>query len=601
MSTYQAPLRDMHFALTELADIASIAALPGFEDTADVVDAILEEAGNFAAEVLDPLNFPGDRVGATWSAGNVTTAPGFKQAYKQFAQSGWVGLPFPADYGGQGLPQVLSAAATEMWNASNMAFALCPLLNQGAIEALLLCGTEEQKKTYVPKLVSGEWTGTMVLTEPQAGSDLAAVRTRAVPEGDRYKLFGQKIYITYGEHDYAENIIHLVLARTPDAPVGVKGISLFLVPKFLINADGSLGARNDVQCASLEHKLGIHSSPTATLNYGEAGGAVGYLIGEENRGLEYMFIMMNLARFSIGVQGIGVADRAYQHALAYAKERTQSKDLAVKDPTPVTIIHHPDVRRLLMTSKAQIEAMRGLALVLASAMDHAHANPDATVRAERESFVELMTPVVKGWSTENSLEITSNALQVFGGMGFVEETGAAQYYRDARITTIYEGTTAIQANSLVGRALLRDKTGTVASIIASMRATATELTSNSDANVKAIHPHFVSAIDALDAASMHLIATAKSEIKDAFAGSVPYLMLWGTVAGGWQMARAAIAASKNANDEFNAAKIVTSRYYAEHVLTRAYHLRAEIIEGGATVNALDEAAFELDRKRPVLA
>ena len=601
MSTYQAPLRDMHFALTELADIASIAALPGFEDTADVVDAILEEAGNFAAEVLDPLNVPGDRVGATWSAGNVTTAPGFKQAYKQFAQAGWVGLPFPADFGGQGLPQVLSAAATEMWNASNMAFALCPLLNQGAIEALLLCGTDQQKKTYVPKLVSGEWTGTMVLTEPQAGSDLAAVRTRAVPEGDHYKLFGQKIYITYGEHDYAENIVHLVLARTPDAPVGVKGISLFVVPKFLINADGSLGARNDVQCASLEHKLGIHSSPTATLNYGEAGGAIGSLIGEENRGLEYMFIMMNLARFSIGVQGIGIADRAYQHALAYAKERTQSKDLAVKDPTPVTIIHHPDVRRLLMTSKAQIEAMRGLALVLASAMDHAHANPDAAVRAERESFVELMTPVVKGWSTENSLEITSNALQVFGGMGFVEETGAAQYYRDARITTIYEGTTAIQANSLVGRALLRDKTGTVASIITSMRATATELTSNSDANVKAIHPHFVSAIDALDAASKHLIATAATEIKDAFAGSVPYLMLWGTVAGGWQMARAALAASKNANDEFNAAKIVTSRYYAEHILTRAYHLRAEIIDGGATVNALDEAAFELDRKRPVLA
>ena len=601
MSTYQAPLRDMHFALTELADIASIAALPGFEDTADVVDAILEEAGNFAAEVLDPLNVPGDRVGATWSAGNVTTAPGFKQAYKQFAQAGWVGLPFPADFGGQGLPQVLSAAATEMWNASNMAFALCPLLNQGAIEALLLCGTDQQKKTYVPKLVSGEWTGTMVLTEPQAGSDLAAVRTRAVPEGDHYKLFGQKIYITYGEHDYAENIVHLVLARTPDAPVGVKGISLFVVPKFLINADGSLGARNDVQCASLEHKLGIHSSPTATLNYGEAGGAIGSLIGEENRGLEYMFIMMNLARFSIGVQGIGIADRAYQHALAYAKERTQSKDLAVKDPTPVTIIHHPDVRRLLMTSKAQIEAMRGLALVLASAMDHAHANPDAAVRAERESFVELMTPVVKGWSTENSLEITSNALQVFGGMGFVEETGAAQYYRDARITTIYEGTTAIQANSLVGRALLRDKTGTVASIITSMRATATELTSNSDANVKAIHPHFVSAIDALDAASKHLIATAATEIKDAFAGSVPYLMLWGTVAGGWQMARAALAASKNVSDEFNAAKIVTSRYYAEHILTRAYHLRAEIIDGGATVNALDEAAFELDRKRPVLA
>jgi len=601
MSTYQAPIRDMHFALTELADVAAIAALPGFEDTADVVDAILDEAGNFAAEVLDPLNAPGDRAGATWTDGNVKTAPGFKQAYKQFAQAGWVGLPFPADYGGQGLPQVLSAAATEMWNAANMAFALCPLLNQGAIEALLLCGTDEQKKTYVPKLVSGEWTGTMVLTEPQAGSDLAAVRTRAVPEGDHYKISGQKIYITYGEHDYTENIIHLVLARTPNAPAGVKGISLFVVPKFLVNTDGTLGARNDVQCAALEHKLGIHSSPTATLNYGEAGGATGYLIGEENRGLEYMFIMMNLARFSIGVQGIGVADRAYQHALAYAKERTQSKDLAVKDPTPVTIINHPDVRRLLMTSKAQIEAMRGLALVLAAAMDHAHANPDPAVRAERAAFVELMTPIVKGWSTENSLEITSNALQVFGGMGFVEETGAAQYYRDARITTIYEGTTAIQANALVGRSLLRDKTGTVAGTIAAMRATAGELATSADAHAKAIHPHFIDAIDALEAASQHLVATAPTSIKDAFAGSVPYLMLWGTVAGGWQMARSALAASKNSTDEFNAAKLVTARYYAEHILSRAFHLRAEIIDGGATVNALSEAAFELDRKRPAFA
>ncbi|HEY1868106.1 MAG TPA: acyl-CoA dehydrogenase family protein, partial [Candidatus Cybelea sp.] len=465
MSVYRAPLRDMQFALRELAGIEQIAALPGCEETLDVLNSILEEAGAFASGVLDPLNRTADKAGCTWSNGDVTTPPGFKEAYKKFADAGWIGLPVPAEYGGQGLPQILLGPTLEMWNAANIGFANGPLLNQGAIEAIELVGSDEQKKRFIPNLVSGKWTGTMCLTEPQAGSDLAQVRARAVPEGDHHRITGTKIFITFGEHDMAENIIHLVLARLPDAPEGTKGISLFIVPKFLVNADGTLGERNDVVCASIEHKLGINGNPTCTLNYGEKGqGAVGYLVGEPNRGLEYMFIMMNAARFSVGVQGIALADRAYQSSLEYAKERVQGRDLKPGSRTPEAIIKHPDVRRMLMMQKATIEAMRGLAYVTAASLDFAQRHPDERVRKEHKAFVELMIPVVKGWCTESAVELCSTALQLFGGMGYIEETGIAQQYRDVRIITIYEGTTGIQSLDLIGRKLLRDMGATARSV-----------------------------------------------------------------------------------------------------------------------------------------
>ncbi len=600
MSRYQAPIADMLFALRELAGYDAVAALPGYEDASlDVVEAVLDEAATFAGDVLDPLNAPGDRIGATWKDGVVTMPPGFKEAYTRFGQAGWVGLPMPEEYGGQGLPQTVATAALEMWNAANMGFALGPLLNQGAIEALLLCGSDELKKTYVEKLVSGEWTGTMVLTEPNAGSDLAAVRTRAVPEGDHYRIFGNKIYITYGEHDMSPNIVHLVLARTPNAPEGVKGISLFVVPKFLVNADGSLGEHNDVYCPSIEHKLGIHASPTAVLNYGEKGGAIGYLVGEENNGLAYMFVMMNLARFSVGVQGIGVSDRAFQHALEYARERVQSKDVGVKDPTPVAIVQHPDVRRMLMTMKAQIEAMRALALVTAAAMDHAHANPDAVEKAKHAALVEFFTPIVKGYGTEMSNEITSFGVQIHGGMGYVEETGAAIYYRDARITTIYEGTTAIQSNDFVGRKILRDNGAVAASVIAEMRTVAEALARAGDADLTAIHAAFVPAIDATERATLSILATAGGgDLRSTFAGSVPLLMAWGIVTGGWQMARAALAAAAKRNDDaFYVAKLGTARFYAEHLLPRAAFYAYEVYAGSASVMQVDDRGLSLDRAR----
>ncbi len=607
MSTYQAPLRDMLFAL-ELAGLGDVAKLPGYEDaTPDMVEAILGEAANFATEVLDPLNVVGDRTHAKWENGEVRMPKGFKAAYHQFAEAGWIGLPMPAEYGGQGLPQMVSTATLEMWNASNMGFSLGPLLNQGAIEALLLCGTDAQKQTYVPNLVSGKWTGTMVLTEPQAGSDLAAVRTKAAPEGDHYRISGSKIFITYGEHDIAENIVHLVLARTPSAPAGVQGISLFIVPKFLVNADGSLGARNDVNCASIEHKLGIHASPTCVLNYGEKDGAIGYLVGEENNGLSYMFVMMNLARFSVGVQGLAISDRAYQHALAYAKERLQSAPLGSKSVDAVTIIHHPDVRRMLMAMKSRVEAMRALAIAVGAAMDHAHADPDATVRSEAEAFVELMTPVVKGWLTEESIEVTSTGVQVHGGMGYVEETGAAQYYRDCRITTIYEGTTAIQANDLLGRKLLRDQGKVASAVIGRMQALDAELAKSSNPDVAAIRASFAAGVGALSESSRWLGMNAMANLQGAFAGSVPYLKLWGIVAGGWQMARAALAAeaklgsATGTDADFYKAKIVTARFFADHVLNQAVALKHEITDGSSSTLGLTEEQFGLDRARLALA
>ena len=607
MSAYQAPLRDLLFNMKEIADIDGVAKLPGYEEATENIETILEGAADFASGVLDPLNKTGDQEGAHFENGKVTLPKGFKEAFKRFAADGWIGLPMPAEYGGMGLPMTLSTAVLEMWQAANMAFSNGPLLNQGAIEAILLCGTDEQKQRYIPKLVSGEWTGTMDLTEPQAGSDLAQVKAKAVPQGDHYLLSGQKIFITYGDHDYTDNIIHLVLARTPSAPEGVKGISLFIVPKRIVNADGSLGDHNDIVCAGIEHKMGIHAAPTCTMNYGEKGGAIGYLIGKENEGLKYMFIMMNAARFSVGVQGYSIADRAFQAALSYARDRVQSKDVAAREWTPVRIIEHPDVRRMLMNVKSQVEAMRSLGFFTAAMLDHAHANPDATAKADAQSLVELFTPLVKAWSTEVSTGLTSEALQCFGGTGYIEETGVAQYYRDVRICQIYEGTTGIQANDLLGRKFLKDSGKTALKVIAAMQATQKELEASDNETVRAIGTQFGAAVAALAATSQWiggqglLALSGKADVKVMFAGAVPYLMLWGYTAGGWMMAKAALAAAKKLEDEFYAAKLVTAHYYAEHVLPKTNALAHEIQHGGAVTMALAEEQFDVDRKSFALA
>ena len=593
MSEYVAPLRDMRFVMQELAGLDQIVSLPGCEEaSADVVDAILDEAAKFAGEVISPLNRVGDTDGAKWKDTVVTTSPGFKEAYRQFVDNGWNGLGCDPEYGGQGLPRLLSTAVSEMWKGANHAFSLCPMLTQGAIEALMIAGTDEQKAAYLPNLVSGEWTGTMNLTEPSAGSDLAAVRSRAEPVGDgTYKIFGQKIFITYGEHDMTDNIVHLVLARTPNAPEGVKGISLFVVPKFLLKADGTPGERNDVYCVSIEHKLGIHGSPTAVLAFGDHGGAIGTLVGEENRGLEYMFIMMNAARFNVGLEGLGDAERAYQRAVAYAKERIQGAEVGVRGGPKVPIIKHPDVRRMLMSMRARIEAMRALAYVTGAAQDHAHANPDEAGRQQGQAFADLMIPVVKGWSTESAVDIASLGVQVHGGMGFIEETGAAQHLRDARITTIYEGTTAIQANDLIGRKIAREKGTTILAVIADMRADAVRL----DGELAGIGQRQSVAVDALERAVFWIVANYSSDQKATHAGAVPFLHLLGIVAGGWQMGRAAvIARAKIAggdDDAFWTAKLATTRFFADHFLTQASGLAEAIVAGAAGTLELAEDSF----------
>jgi alkylation response protein AidB-like acyl-CoA dehydrogenase len=595
--SYTAPLKDMLFVMNELAGLHAVNQLPGCEDaTPDTAEAVLEENAKFCAEVVAPLNWTGDQQPSHWHDGKVTTTPGFKEAFRGFVEAGWQGLQHPQEFGGQGLPKLLATPCIEMLNAANLSFALCPLLTDGAIEALLTAGSDEQKQLYIPKMVSGEWTGTMNLTEPQAGSDLALVRTRAVPQGDgSYKVSGTKIYITFGEHDMAENIVHLVLARTPDAPEGVKGISLFIVPKFMVNADGSLGARNDVHCVSIEHKLGIKASPTAVLQFGEHGGAVGYLVGEENRGLEYMFIMMNAARFAVGLQGISVADRAYQKAVQYAKDRVQSRDLA-GSPGAVAIIHQPDVKRMLMSMRAQTEAARALSYVTAAAFDAAHHHADEATRKANHTFYEFMVPIVKGWSTELSIDVASTGVQVHGGMGFIEETGAAQYYRDARILTIYEGTTAIQANDLIGRKTARDGGAVAKGIIAQVRATAVELKAIDSADLNAIARRLSSAADALEQVVDFVAGNMKSDIKAVFAGSVPYLKMAGVVFGGWQMGRAALVAQKKlaaggSDAAFFKTKIATARFFADYYLSTAQASRDAIVEGSAGVLALAEDQF----------
>ncbi len=597
MSEYIAPVRDMQFVLKELAGLEEIARLPGCEEaTPDLADAVLEEAAKFAEGVLSPLNIPGDQEGARWHDKAVTMPKGFKDAYKLFAESGWTALQCEPEWGGQGLPKVLGAAVTEMWKSANHAFSLCPLLTTGAIEALVLSGSDKLKQTYLEKMVSGVWTGTMNLTEPNAGSDLAAVRTRAEPQPDgSYRIFGQKIFITYGDHDMADNIVHLVLARTPTAPEGVKGISLFVVPKFMVNDDGSLGARNDAWCVSIEHKLGIHASPTAVMAFGDHGGAVGYLVGEENRGLEYMFIMMNAARFGVGLEGVAVCERAYQRARDYARDRIQGTDIGVRGGPKVPIIAHPDVRRMLMSMKAQAEASRALAYVVAAAHDTAIHHPDPEARKQNQAFVDLMIPVVKGWSTEIGIEVASTGVQVHGGMGFIEETGAAQHLRDSRISAIYEGTTGIQANDLIGRKMAREGGATLKAVIARMRAVEAELGAQAGEDFAAIRRRFGAGIDALARAGEWIVATYGQDVRAASAGAVPFLRLFGTVAGGWQMARAALVAqgriAAGDTDPFYRAKIVTTRFYADHLLTQADGLASTVIEGAAGVMALAEDMF----------
>ncbi|MEW6341759.1 MAG: acyl-CoA dehydrogenase [Pseudomonadota bacterium] len=595
--SYTAPVKDMLFVMKELAALEDIATLPGFEDAnLDTAQAVLEESAKLCGEVLAPLNVEGDRNPSSWKDGKVTATLGFAEAFRQFAEGGWQGVQHPLDYEGQGLPKLIATACIEMLNASNLSFALCPLLTDGAIEALLTAGSDEQKQIYVPKLISGEWTGTMNLTEPQAGSDLALVRTRAEPQGDgSFKLFGTKIFITWGEHDMAKNIAHLVLARTPNAPEGVKGISLFIVPKFLVNQDGSLGERNDVHCVSIEHKLGIKASPTAVLQFGDHGGAIGHLIGEENRGLEYMFIMMNAARFAVGMQGVGVSDRAYQKAVAYAKDRVQSRPVDGSAKQSVSIIHHPDVRRMLATMRALTEGSRSLAYVAAAHCDIAHRHPDEAKRNEHQAIYEFLVPIVKGWSTELSIDVTSLGVQVHGGMGFIEETGAAQYYRDARILPIYEGTTAIQANDLIGRKTLRDGGAVAGALLAGIAETIEALGAQQGPAFKSMQQQLALGQRALAAAVEFVLANAKRDPNAVFAGSVPYLKLAGIVLGGWQMARALlVAAGKHAEDpSFYGAKIATAQFYAEHVLPQAAALEASIVsaKGDEGVLALSEDQF----------
>ncbi|WP_322094975.1 acyl-CoA dehydrogenase [Paraburkholderia bannensis] len=595
--SFNAPVKDMLFVLKELAGIDDVAALPGYEDAGfETAQAVLEEAAKLSGEVLAPLNVEGDRAPSSWHDGEVTATPGFKEAFAQFAEGGWQGLQHPTEYGGQGLPKLIGTPCNEMLNAANLSFALCPLLTDGAIEALLTAGTEEQKQRYVPRLISGEWTGTMNLTEPQAGSDLALVRTRAEPQSDgSYKVFGTKIFITWGEHDMADNIVHLVLARVPNAPEGVKGISLFIVPKFLINEDGSLGARNDVHCVSIEHKLGIKASPTAVLQFGDHGGATGYLIGEENRGLEYMFIMMNAARFGVGTQGVAIAERAYQQAVAYAKERVQSRPVDGSAKQSVTIVHHPDVRRMLATMRSMTEGARALAYVAAGHADKAHHHADEAVRARHQAIYEFLVPIVKGWSTEMANDVTSLGVQVHGGMGFIEETGAAQHYRDARILAIYEGTTAIQANDLIGRKTARDGGAVAKALLDEVAQTIEALGQANGAAAASMRTQLEQGVQALSRVIDFVLENVKRDPNAVFGGSVPYLKLAGIVLCGWQMARALLAAQRNLAEDpaFYGAKIAMAQFYAEHVLSQAGGFATAVLaaRGDEGVLALAEDQF----------
>jgi 3-(methylthio)propanoyl-CoA dehydrogenase len=590
---YRAPVRELRFVIEELLQAAQLAQ--SCEELADYSDevaaSVLEEAARFAQGVLDPLNQPGDKQGARWTENGVVAAPGFKDAYQQFVEGGWPQLGAPSQFGGQTVPQVVVTAVQELWASSNLAFKLCPMLTHGAVHALELCGSEAQKKQYLPKMVSGEWTGTMVLTEPQAGSDLAQVRTRAVPEGKHYRVFGQKIFITWGDHDMTPNTIHMVLGRVEGAPAGVKGISLFIVPKFLVNDDGSLGARNEVRCVSIEHKLGIHASPTCVLAFGEKEGAVGYLVGEANRGLEYMFIMMNAARLSVGLEGYSMGERAFQRALEYARNRIQGKPPVAQPTGPLPIINHPDVKRMLLTMKSTTEASRAMALYAALQLDYAIHSGDEKQKQAAQARADLLIPIVKGWCSEVGNETAGIGVQIHGGMGFVEETGAAQYVRDVRITTIYEGTTAIQANDLLGRKLAKDGGAAMGALLAEMSKDSSA-SSADDANVVAIRKAVSGGVELLKTATAALLEKMGSKPDSALAVSVPYLKLCGYVVGGWLLAKsAAIAANKLDGQEkdFYGAKLRTALFYTEHVLPQTIALSHVVAKGAASVIETDAA------------
>ena len=593
---YVAPVKDMLFVMNELAGLAEVVAFPSYAKAGadiDLAPAILEESAKFTQDIVAPLNWPSDQNPSSLKDGVVTTSPGFKNAFEQFAAAGWQGVIHPAEFGGQGLPKLIATPCFEMVHSASLSFALCPMLTDGAIEALLTAASPELQEKFAPQMIAGEWTGSMCLTEPQAGSDLSMVRARAVPEGNgTYRIFGTKIYITYGEHDMAKNIVHLVLARTPDAPEGVKGISLFVVPKLLVNTDGSLGERNDVHCVSIEHKLGIKASPTAVLQFGDHGGAIGYLVGEENRGLEYMFVMMNAARFAVGMQGIAVAERAYQKAVQYAKDRVQSRDLT-GSPGPVAIIHQPDVKRMLMTMRAYTESCRALAYYAAAAYDAQHASPNAQDQKVNQAIYEFLVPIVKGFSTEMSIEVASLGIQVHGGMGFIEETGAAQHYRDARILTIYEGTTAIQANDLIGRKTVRDGGATAKLLAGKIVQTEKDRAANGSADAMAVLKQLSAARAAFESSVDYILTHAQSDVKAVYAGSFAYLRLCGLVLGAWQMARALLAAQRlrDSDPGFYDAKIATARFFAEHLLPQSQALAISIAESGHSTNALEVEQF----------
>ena len=589
MTIYNAPVDEMKFLLNDVLGMSDIAALPGYEEaTPDMVDAILDEAARFFGEVLAPTNKPADSQGSSLDSGRVITAPALDGIYQKMVESGWPSLTGNVDYGGQGLPALLSVAVDEMSQSANMAFSLCPMLTKGVVKALSLYGSDEQKQTYLCNLISGTWTGTMNLTEPQAGSDLAAVRTKAVPDGDHYLISGQKIFITWGDHEYTDNIIHLVLARTPDAPEGVKGISLFVVPKFILNADGTPGERNDVHCVGVEHKLGIHASPTCSLSFGDNGGAVGYLVGEENQGLVYMFAMMNEARLAVGLQGVSVSERAYQQAVAFAKDRVQG---SVPGNKKATIIHHPDVRRMLMLMRSLTEGARALSYSAFAHDDYVHKSEDDEQIAYHQRRVDLLTPLVKGWSTEIGMEVTSLGVQIHGGMGFIEETGAAQHMRDARILPIYEGTNGIQALDLVGRKLARDKGQSAMELLGELGQIVDDART---AELTVIADSLASSLAACQEGTKTLLAGEDWTMPASAAYNM--LMLMGTTVAGAMLAKSAVVATKlnaagEGNSSFNNNKIITAKFFAQHVMPRNSGYLEAVKAGDETVMALDIEGF----------